>query len=176
MYSRIPIQIHFNENLRILSLGFLPESLVLQFVPLPLSVLHSEQRNEDPAQELVLVVLVLVVDTYLHHVVNVSHVALSNVRTYEMDKKLNFLQRENLLPDWSESFILRVSLEPVVDDLHHCEGVALTTEIRRVKTLGFYDLQDKMTHVLHVEEGVCYFLRKSCLIFAFVLELLHIDR
>ena len=65
------------------------------------------------------------------------------------------LQAEYLLPDWRKRLALCVGLHPVVDDLHHGEGVTLATDIRGVETLGLHDLDHQVADVFHVEESVC---------------------
>ena len=66
---------HFQENPGMVPLGVPPHLLVLEGVPALLTVPDLGQRNHDLAEELVLVVLVLVVNGHLQHVVNVLHVA-----------------------------------------------------------------------------------------------------
>ena len=73
---RVPVKVHLNEDLSILSLGLLPQGFILHLEPPLLSVLDSEKRNEDLAQELIFVILVLVIDCDLDNVMDISDVAL----------------------------------------------------------------------------------------------------
>ena len=51
--SRIPEDVHLKKDLRLVPLGSLPQALILQPDPLPLTVLHPKQWNHDLRCEMV---------------------------------------------------------------------------------------------------------------------------
>ena len=85
-----------------------------------------------------------------------SWISLTSLKRSQFTAVINSLglQGEDLLPDRSQGLVLGLGLKPVVDNLHHGEGVALPAKISRVETLSFQDLENKVSHVLHIVESV----------------------
>ena len=72
---RIPVKIHFNQDLCILSFSLLPQCFIFHLEPSLLSILDSQKGNKDLAKELIFVIFILIIDCNLDDIMDVSDVA-----------------------------------------------------------------------------------------------------
>ena len=64
------------------------------------------------------------------------------------------LQCKNLLPNWHQGLVLRMSVDSIVHNFDNSKRIAFAPNVCRIKPLGLYNLDNKMTNVLQLEESV----------------------